>query len=279
MAKLTKAQLKAHREAEAILTKDRLNEDEKLFVLDNWHEGANFTNDASGAFFTPADLASDFAIEAGSGRIIDLCAGIGTLSYHIYDRHRYNPQQVEITCVEINPRYVEIGKKILPEARWICADVFDWREWWLKDLKGELFETAVSNPPFSKVRRSGSAPRYSGSEFEFHVIDIAAEMAKYGTFIVPQQSANFRYSGAHFFDWRKDGRAVEFCKTTGWQMNAGIGIDCSIFKDQWKDTSIITEVVNFDYGLDREEHKAEIQNREAILAAVQPFAAQQLALI
>ncbi|HFF8716819.1 TPA: hypothetical protein ACGE77_005400, partial [Klebsiella pneumoniae] len=71
MAKLTKAQLKAHREAEAILTKDVLNYDEKLFVLYNWHEGANFTNGAAGAFFTPADLASDFAIEGdvcGKGR-------------------------------------------------------------------------------------------------------------------------------------------------------------------------------------------------------------------
>lgn len=278
MAKLTKAQLKAHREAEAILTKDVLSNDEKLFVLDNWHEGANFTNGAAGAFFTPADLASDFAIEAGSGRIIDLCAGIGALSYHIHDRNRYNPQKAEITCVEINPRYVEVGKKILPEARWICADVFDWREWWLNDLKGEIFDHAVSNPPFAKVRRSGSAPRYSGSEFEFHVIDIAGEMAKCGSFIVPQQSANFRYSGAQYFDWCKEGRAVDFCNTTGWQMNAGIGIDCSLFKNDWKDTKIITEVVCFDYGLDRDEQKEAIQQREINLASVQPIAAQQLAL-
>lgn len=96
---------------------------------------------------------------------------------------------------------------------------------------------------------------------------------------MPQQSANFRYSGAHYFDWRNEGRAVEFCKTTGWQMNAGIGIDCSIFKDDWKDTSIITEVVNFDYGLDRDEQKAAMNKREITLDAVQPFAAQQLALI
>ena len=40
MAKLSKAQRKAHAEAEAILTKDRLTEDEKDFVFQNWHEGA-----------------------------------------------------------------------------------------------------------------------------------------------------------------------------------------------------------------------------------------------
>lgn len=40
MAKLSKAQRKAHAEAEAILTKDRLTDDEKEFVFNNWHEGA-----------------------------------------------------------------------------------------------------------------------------------------------------------------------------------------------------------------------------------------------
>lgn len=53
MAKLTKAQRKAHAEAEAILSKDRLTEDEREFVFNNWHEGAECNNAAAGAFFTP----------------------------------------------------------------------------------------------------------------------------------------------------------------------------------------------------------------------------------
>ncbi len=44
MAKLTKAQRKAHAETEAILTKERLTEDEREFVFRNWHEGAEFIN-------------------------------------------------------------------------------------------------------------------------------------------------------------------------------------------------------------------------------------------
>ena len=61
MAKLTKQQRKDHAEAEAILTKERLSEDEREFVFRNWHEGAEFINGAAGAFFTPYDLAGDFA--------------------------------------------------------------------------------------------------------------------------------------------------------------------------------------------------------------------------
>lgn len=55
-----------------------------------------------------------------------LCAGIGVLSYaaqlECSDRSRC---YADITCVELNPHYVEVGKKVVPEATWICADVLD----------------------------------------------------------------------------------------------------------------------------------------------------------
>ncbi|MGF6431204.1 hypothetical protein [Bradyrhizobium elkanii] len=65
MAKLTKVEAKAHAEAVVLLNKDVLSYDERVFVLDNWHEGANHINGSAGAFFTPTGLAGDFAIEAG----------------------------------------------------------------------------------------------------------------------------------------------------------------------------------------------------------------------
>ena len=67
MAKLTKAQRKAHAEAEAILTKDKITDDERNFVFRNWHEGATHKNGAAGAFFTPFDLACDFALDGQGG--------------------------------------------------------------------------------------------------------------------------------------------------------------------------------------------------------------------
>ncbi|MGE4409617.1 MAG: hypothetical protein AB7D33_03490 [Sphingobium sp.] len=270
MAKLTKAQRKAHAEAEAILTKDRLNEDERLFVLENWHEGANHINGAAGAFFTPWGLARDFALEIGSGRIIDLCAGIGALSF--FAQH----QAAEIVCVEINPRYAEIGRKVVPEARWINADVFDWRS-----LDLGHFAYAMSNPPFGRVKRSGNAPRYKGADFEFHVIDIAAELADCGAFIVPQQSASFRYSGARYFDRVKHGKGVDFEAATGFCMDAGVGVDTTFYQDEWKDGAPRCEIVTVDFAEARAQMQAERERRAALpvpsLAPCRP--AEQLALL
>ncbi|WP_085044007.1 methyltransferase [Ensifer aridi] len=275
MAKLTKAQRKAHNEAEAVLTKDRLTEDEKDFVFQNWHEGANFINGAAGAFFTPWSLAADFALDGGSGRVIDLCAGIGVLSYFIHHRSRWGSRLADITCVEINPRYVQIGRKLLPEARWINADVFDWRE-----LDLGRFDFAIGNPPFGRVRRNGNGPRYRGPEFEFHVIDIAAELADHGAFIIPQQSASFKYSGSQCFERRTGGRGVDFENLTGLEMGTGAGVDTALYRDEWKDTSIICEIVCFDFAEARQRRAAE---RERIEAKPVPRAsdepAEQLALL
>jgi hypothetical protein len=55
----------------------------------------------------------------------------------------------ELTCVEINPRYFEVGRKLLPEARWINADVFDWRT-----LDLGRYDVAIANPPFGRVKPS-----------------------------------------------------------------------------------------------------------------------------
>ncbi|MCR5943975.1 methyltransferase [Ochrobactrum sp. XJ1] len=278
MAKLTKKQRKCHAEAEALLSLDRrLNDEETRFVFDHWHEGADFNNGAAGAFFTPYDLAADFSLEVGAGRIIDLCAGIGALSYFAYHRHQYNGP-TQLTCIERNPRYVEVGRKLLPEAEWILADVFDWQDWFYNDLGGEKFDWSIGNPPFGKVRRSGNAPRYQGADFEYHVIDIAAEISESGAFIVPQQSANFRYSGERMFSELQGGRAAKFCKQTGWIMNPGLGIDCSIHKDDWKDTNIITEVVCFEFDEDRQVQQKIQSSRIAAAPVASSASAQQLAL-
>lgn len=279
MAKLTKAQRKAHAEAEAILSKDGLTEDEREFVFNNWHEGAECNNAAAGAFFTPLDLAADFAIDVGTGRVIDLCAGIGVLSYFVKERSKWNSQPTEIICVERNHRYVEIGKKLVPDARWICADVFDWREWWNDELDGQMFDYAIGNPPFGRVRRSADAPRYKGADFEFHVIDIASQMADYGTFIVPQQSASFQYSGRPYYERRETGRATDFEKLTGLVMEAGAGVDTSIHANDWKDTRIITEIICLEFADAREKQR---QQRARI--ASRPIAqmlshTEQLALL
>ena len=96
MAKLTKARRKAHAEAEAILTKDKITDDERDFVFRSWHEGATHENGAAGAFFTPFDLACDFALDGAGRRVIDLCAGIGVLSYIIHRRSQWGEGVAEL---------------------------------------------------------------------------------------------------------------------------------------------------------------------------------------
>ena len=161
-------------------------------------------------------MACDFALDGAGRRVIDLCAGIGVLSYIIHHRSKWGECLAEITCVEINPRYVAVGRKLLPQARWINADVFDWRT-----LDLGHYDVAIANPPFGRVRRSNDAPRYRGPEFEFHVMDIAREFAERGAFIVPRESASFRYSGRQCFDRRTSGRGVDFERATGVFMDIG----------------------------------------------------------
>src|SRR5699024_3052944 len=128
----------------------------------------------------------------GLRTVIDLCAGAGTLALAAHRRHNLD----RIVCVELNPAYEELGKRLLPEGEWITGSIFD-----LPDDLGE-FDAAISNPSFGRVKRPAGqgAPRYTGRDFEYHVIDQASSLARFGAFILPQGSVPFRYSGAPFYD-------------------------------------------------------------------------------
>lgn len=236
MAKLTKAQAKAHNRALEILRQDRLNEADREFVFDNWQEGANHINGQAGAFFTPMGLAWDLAIDVGGRTILDLCAGIGVLGYAAYHRGSYdreNPRQV--TCVEINPAYVEVGRKLLPQARWVCADAFS-------DLS-ELgrFDWVVSNPPFGAID--------GRSDFDLAIVERAADFADDATFILPAMSVPFAYSGRQCYDdSQPSNKASRFRDRTRINLRAGCGVDCSFYRDDWRNTAPAVEIACADYA-------------------------------
>lgn len=240
MSKLTKAQAKAHQEACDLLNKDVLTLDEKWFVLENWQESATHVNTVAGAFFTPPELARSFCVEVGGHRIIDLCAGIGTLSFLYREKCSWGTAP-EITCVEINPDYIAVGRKLLPEARWVQASVFD-----LPPLGH--FDCAIGNPPFGAIKRGGmDAPRFKGKQFEYHVIDVASEIADHGVFIIPQMSAPFRYSGSDTYREVKEAGYLAFENKTGIELGANCGIDCSACKDDWHGVAPAVEIVIADF--------------------------------
>lgn len=241
MSKLTKAQAKAHAEAEAILGKDVLTEDDKWFVLEHWREDARHMNGTAGAFFTPPGLARDLCIEVGGvSSIVDLCAGIGTLAFMAQARMGPSPRLV---CVERNPDYVAVGRKIVPEATWVCADVFDAAQ--LAALG--RFDMALSNPPFGATPRTGSGPNYRGRAFEYHVIDVASGMATYGAFIVPQGSAPFRLSGQRGLTETSPDEYRRFLEATGIELAPGCGVDCDFYRDQWHGVAPTVEIVCTDF--------------------------------
>ena len=264
MARISKDDAKMHRTASALVAQRRdLTGEERELVLEHWQESSSITNGLDGAFFTPEDLASDFRLEVGGERVLDLCAGIGALAYHVWmagemDRRHENRAPREIVCVEKNPAYVEVGRKILPEARWICGDVFD-----LPPDLGD-FDTVIGNPPFGHAERTGDGPRYTGRRFEYHVIDAAASLARRGVFIIPQGSAPFEYSGARQRGWRARPYSTQeqartmapmsqsyerFVRETGIELDLGIGIDTGSAADQWRGTTyrLLTEVVRSDF--------------------------------
>jgi len=236
MARLSKQQTKLHQQVLELVHSDKeLTFDEKEFILQNYQgDGVGST----GAFFTPADLAWDLTIDSGStGRCLELCAGIGRLSFCQYYRHR----PAHITCVELNPEYVIIKKRVLPDAEWICGDVLTY-------TSERSYDVVYGNPPFGKIKTSEAVTgSYSGSEFEYKIITHGSIFAPYGVWIVPQGSAGFVYSGAQYYERRESQKYKKFAELIGLHFEAGCGIDTSLFRDQWHGTNVLYEVVTVEY--------------------------------
>ncbi|MFC3190044.1 hypothetical protein ACFSKS_12480 [Pseudocitrobacter faecalis] len=134
MARISKKESANHNKVMELVHSDKqLTQDDKEFIFNNYQgDGIG----ATGAFFTPEMLAWDFILDAGcSGDCIELCAGIGRLSYYQFLRN--NPSH--ITCVELNPEYVQIGKRVLPEAEWITGDA-------LQYTPDRFYRVAYGNP-------------------------------------------------------------------------------------------------------------------------------------
>lgn len=252
--KLTKQQARDHARACDLLSQETLSEDDKDFVFANWHEGANHVNGAAGAHFTPLALAYDMEFDFRGRRIIDLCAGIGVLSYAavMRSRHGYDSIPPHIVCIEINPDYVEIGRKLVPEATWICGDALD------PELLGSLghFDCAFGNPPYGRIAGDHWGPRYQNrSNFEYMVIDAASDLADFGTFLIPQGRAPFRFSGQRHHDHHHNPVFERFHAVTKIDMDVGIGVDTAFYQDAWKDVSPLCEIVCCDFTEARESRK------------------------
>lgn len=241
MTKLTKQQSKLHLQAMDLVHSDKvLTWEEREFILDHYFEAQGQLNALAGAFFTPFDLARDLSIEVDGSAldqhntVVDLCAGIGMLSFAC------EYKRLDFTCVEFCPEYVVVGKRVMPSAHWIEADVF------AADLGHFAF--AISNPPFGAIKGDQFTGKYTGGQFEYKVIERASQVADYGVFILPQMSAPFRYSGVQHFREEETDKARKFREQTGIVMQPSCGIDTSRYVNDWKGVSPVCEVVCCDFA-------------------------------
>lgn len=248
MSKLTKPQIKKHEQARRLIDRGNLSHEETLFVFENYMEDAECINSKHGAFFTPFGLANDFTLQIPYKyekkiKIIDLCAGIGVLSYAA------SLDTCNIICVEINPDYVEVGRKLLPQATWICGDALDPH---LLDSLGH-FDFAMANPPFGNIK-SDYRKAYSSGKFEYMIIEAASRIADKGAFIIPQMSAPFRYSGTPNHVWLEEGSARRFENKTGIELEFNVGIDTTTYKEDWHGVTPLCEIVCCDFEKHNHNH-------------------------
>jgi predicted RNA methylase len=243
--KLSKRELKEQRELyNQLLTGTTFSSD----FIDKVYEelnpaicGDNISE--NGTYWTPDGLAGDLSLFCNiGGHIVDICAGIGMLSYRLKCRDYHEKKIKSITAIEVNPHFVELGKKLLPDVNWICADVFDKNLWdkLVKDLPDKRFNLAVSNPPFGvdTNKKDYSWLNYHGHR-DLMAVELALKYSKHAYYILPSSSVPFRYSGA---PWHEDNperysqKLKKFIKENKEYKFSMVcdGIDTTIYKDQWK---------------------------------------------
>ena len=237
MAKMSKIKKKLHQEAlDLVRSNKELTITDKEFIIEHYKPYAEHNVTDTNAFFTPMVLAQSATIEMPNPdesnkpvRILDLCAGIGMLSFAYYHYSGYDTRDVELVCVELEEEFVEVGKRILPEATWIQASIMDMD---IEELG--LFDCFISNPPFMKLGQ------YKGT---YTTSAIGMKVSRYGVVIVPQCNCPFEYSGKnqyteiHNSDYNKfeDKELIRYSVSC---------IDTDTIEDlKWDDVKVRTEVV------------------------------------
>ena len=249
--KLSKQQVKEQKQIyDLIQSNDRFTDDELEMIYEKFNEGYLQDVTSSSAYFTPLDLAYDFALMAGRyGVVVDMCAGIGVLSFAARIRDTYEKNIRKIVAIERNEVYYNIGKKLLPEVDWILGDIFDKSIWdRIKEKYGKV-NCVISNPPFGKVSQSDadrSWLKYKGSDIDIAAIEIAMLNAECVDFILPQGSCTFRFSGRPYYDEVENRKIAKLKKETGVDFYMSCtSVDTSVY-ESFKNTKITVECVSFD---------------------------------
>lgn len=244
--KLSKAEIKICDEVFKRIEKEKLTFEDKEYIYENFNAGFLGDVTTNSAYFTPLDMAYDFGLFCyRSGVMVDMCAGIGTLTFAARTRDTYENKIKKSICIERNQDYIEVGKKLLPDAEWICGDMFDKTIWDYIINKYGRIDSVISNPPFGKVSKTDcdrSWLSYKGSEIDMAAIEIALKHTNNVSMILPAMSVTFKWV-PYYLEY--ENRKVEkLKKDIGMDIYmSNPGIDTTVYSG-FKNTNIRVEYVD-----------------------------------
>lgn len=252
MAKLSKADANNHNRAMDLVNSDKkLTEDEKEFILNKYNPNATNLTSIAGAFFTPKSIAIEFAHFADpKGVIVDLCAGIGSLSYWILKFDSWSGRtpdgwasaEIEkLYCVEFNPEYATVGKRILPQATWIQGSCLN------ESIINQLpfADCVISNPPFGSINSNDNINwiKYnSKANFDLNIVSIGTQIANAGCFILPKGKTCYDVDKHEAIE---TGIHQEFLEKTGFMIQPS-SWDLSEFENDWYGAKPKIEFTTFE---------------------------------
>ena len=105
-------------------------------------------------------------------------------------------ETLELFCLEQNPEFVRIGKRVLPDAVWIEGSFLDPST--VEQLQGARIHEVISNPPYGRLtpedRKQANHLKatQSGktSKLELAAMEVALQVAPTATFIVPEMKGS-----------------------------------------------------------------------------------------
>lgn len=232
--KITKLASKLHDEAMAILSLSRkLERSEIEMVFEQYNPMADHNVGQAGIFFTPTQIALEIQMPTQLfGSVVDIAAGIGKLTYYVWMHADIRKRIGRFVCIDNNPVFVEIGKKLLPDVEWYCFDIYQ------KSLWEQLgtFHFVISNPPYGNVAMDKTDWLLPGPADQ-KAIEIALRVSKHGgPFILPISYSN--RDDRKFIKLRN--KFGKFCLTE-WAS--------SIYEDaEWQGANPNTRIYDLDFS-------------------------------